>query len=381
MASVPTLDIDAVLKPISAEKPAGVNIREATSYVSLMEARREDPDSPRGDWELRGGRKVANWPKVVRTATEILTTESKDLQVAAWLVEGLVNRHGFAGLRDGVEVLRRFHAQFWDEMFPLVKDGDDEERSGIIGMLEKKISIDLILWPIIKPQGKTQCTYSLYKESKRLDNLKLMGSKQQEALDNALADGKLDGNGFKKVMAVIPLAHCSNLLEDMSQSQEALTSLNRILEEKYKKDAAPSMGQIGQVISDCLIWMDDTVQSKGGVGLQRSPEDVADETAPLESAGEGGINPHVETGSAGEGGINPYDRIDAIRRLSAIAEFFLRTEPHSPVSYLVQRAARWGGMPLDVWLQEVIKDAQVLAAVRETLGLMMKQESEEKQPQ
>jgi type VI secretion system protein ImpA len=34
----------------------------------------------------------------------------------------------------------------------------------------------------------------------------------------------------------------------------------------------------------------------------------------------------------------------------------------------VQRAVKWGGMPLDDWLQEVIKDETVLGQLRETLG-------------
>ena len=55
--------------------------------------------------------------------------------------------------------------------------------------------------------------------------------------------------------------------------------------------------------------------------------------------------------------------------LSQVAEFFRKTEPHSPVSYLVQRAVKWGQMPLDVWLQDVIKDGGVLDGLRETLGL------------
>jgi type VI secretion system protein ImpA len=36
---------------------------------------------------------------------------------------------------------------------------------------------------------------------------------------------------------------------------------------------------------------------------------------------------------------------------------------------LVQRAARWGQMPLEEWLQEVIKNTDVLGEVKETLGL------------
>ena len=62
-------------------------------------------------------------------------------------------------------------------------------------------------------------------------------------------------------------------------------------------------------------------------------------------------------------------RQDALKRLSDVAEFFRQTEPHSPVSYLVQRAVKWGNMPLSDWLQEVIKDETVLGTLRETLGV------------
>jgi type VI secretion system protein ImpA len=54
--------------------------------------------------------------------------------------------------------------------------------------------------------------------------------------------------------------------------------------------------------------------------------------------------------------------------LAEVADFFRQTEPHSPVSYLVQRAVKWGNMPLESWLQEVVKDESVLSQIRETLG-------------
>jgi len=61
-------------------------------------------------------------------------------------------------------------------------------------------------------------------------------------------------------------------------------------------------------------------------------------------------------------------RRDALKRLGDIADFFQKTEPHSPVSYLVQRAVKWGNMPLENWLQDVIKDESILAQLRQTLG-------------
>ena len=56
-------------------------------------------------------------------------------------------------------------------------------------------------------------------------------------------------------------------------------------------------------------------------------------------------------------------------RLTEVANFFRQTEPHSPVSYLVERAIKWSQMPLDAWLASVIKDGTVLDALRDTLGI------------
>ena len=57
-----------------------------------------------------------------------------------------------------------------------------------------------------------------------------------------------------------------------------------------------------------------------------------------------------------------------MKRLADLAEFFRKTEPHSPLSYLIQRAVKWGEMPLESWLQDVIKDETVLFQLRQTLG-------------
>ena len=62
-------------------------------------------------------------------------------------------------------------------------------------------------------------------------------------------------------------------------------------------------------------------------------------------------------------------RQEGFRRLVEVSEYFRRTEPHSPVSYLVERAVKWGRMPLEAWLEDVIKEVGVLDNLRETLGL------------
>ena len=62
-------------------------------------------------------------------------------------------------------------------------------------------------------------------------------------------------------------------------------------------------------------------------------------------------------------------RDDALRRLIEVAQFFRRTEPHSPVAHLCEKAAEWAQMPFDQWLGTVIKDEGSLNHVRELLGI------------
>jgi type VI secretion system protein ImpA len=63
------------------------------------------------------------------------------------------------------------------------------------------------------------------------------------------------------------------------------------------------------------------------------------------------------------------NRAQALQQLQQVADFFRRTEPHSPVAYLAIRAVQWGNMPLHEWLRTVIKDGGTLAQVEELLGM------------
>jgi type VI secretion system protein ImpA len=62
-------------------------------------------------------------------------------------------------------------------------------------------------------------------------------------------------------------------------------------------------------------------------------------------------------------------RAEALAQLRSVAEFFRRTEPHSPVAYLADKAARWGEQPLHVWLRGVVQDDAVYGQLEQLLGV------------
>ena len=62
-------------------------------------------------------------------------------------------------------------------------------------------------------------------------------------------------------------------------------------------------------------------------------------------------------------------RAQALQQLREVAAFFRRTEPHSPVAYLADKAVKWGDMPLHEWLRHVVKDQGTMTHLEEMLGL------------
>jgi len=365
MPSPQTVEFEALLAPIAGENPAGESLRYEGTYDTIQEQIYEEDALEQGDWQRET--KTADWRAALTTASAALTTKSKDLQLAAWLTMALVKRHGFAGLRDGCRLLRELAEQFWESLYPELEDGDAEFRAGPLEALNGRLPLLIKQVPLTK-SGEDVYTWLHWEEARIVDNLARQN--QEEALQAALADGKVSSEQLNKAVAATPRAYYETLLEDVQQSKDECEQLDRVSDEKFGR-SAPSLVDIKKTIDECLDFVRSTVKKKRAQeGIKDEDEDQSTATNGLdEDAGFQGqeLSP-VGVGS-GSVPFDPVNRADAIRRLEAVAAFFRRTEPHSPVSYLVQRAARWGRMPLEEWLQEVIKSEDVLGQLRETLGI------------
>src|SRR5689334_9012657 len=110
--SSPVLNFEKLLTPIPGENPAGKYIRgdivtydnQQTTYYSAIDKARSTAIVVRekratGDKEAPAhSAKAAAWSGVIKLTVEALETKTKDLHIAAFLVDALVNRSGFAGL-------------------------------------------------------------------------------------------------------------------------------------------------------------------------------------------------------------------------------------------------------------------------------------------
>src|SRR5487761_2649023 len=104
--------VEELLQPITEDKPSGSDIRYDPVYDAIREARRADDELNQGQWQIE--RKVADYPLVISLATNALKKKSKDLQIAAWLTDALLNRESIAGLVAGLRLLHGLIDKFWD---------------------------------------------------------------------------------------------------------------------------------------------------------------------------------------------------------------------------------------------------------------------------
>ncbi len=364
MALSSTIDCELLVGPFKEGAKPDPNVKYGATYRAIREAMRHEDPVTNGPIQSQG--KTPDWQKVVQLSTKLLTEEGKDLSVMVWLVKALTTKHGFPGLRDGLIVLALAHEKCWADLLPPIEeDGDLEARVRGLEALNTTLPDVIRTVPIVHQAGGV--VYSFFDYSKGHDDVeKLKGAvqaaqtqEQRGYAQAALEESTQLGEKIDRVVAAMPLTHFTALRDRICEALEAFHTLDRIATEKYGAEGF-TLRPLQEVLDSCRDRLDELVRKRGGVGLR---QEQATEQAQEESAV---TTTQTETPSMWG---DLKTRADAIRQLQRVAEFFRRTEPHSPVPYLVQRAVRWQEMPLEEWLQELIKDTSVLSAVKETLGL------------
>jgi type VI secretion system protein ImpA len=359
MPSAPVFNLDALLAPIAGENPCGENLQYSGLHDEIREARRADDDVPQGDWvhEL----KVADWEKVAELAGESLAGKTKDLQIVAWLAEAAVKMHGFPGLRDSLRLANGFLDTFWDTLYPEIDEGNDlEARANALAWMDRQAAEAARKVLLTKRAG---ANYGFFQWEEALqydfpaDTSKLSAEALQQLEEKrarAQMDGKITGEEIRKAKSETRRAFYEELNADVADTWAALKALDKAMDARFARQT-PGLGSLTKTLEAIRSLLEKVVKEK-----RIEEPDPSDAVEGAE--GETGAN------AGGPGGaIRARDQ--ALAQLAQVADYFRRTEPHSPVSYLVQRAISWGQMPLDAWLVDVIKDDNVLAGLRETLGL------------
>lgn len=362
-----SIDIPALLAPISTDAPCGEDASFSDLFDRIREARRADDASlSQGDW--RTDLKVADWRSALDLSTQALTRVSKDLQAAGWLAEAATARYGLEGARDGLTVVCSLLEQYWEGLYPELDGSDAEERAGKLVWLNTNLATALQTLPL-NDDSAAPVTLHDWQSSREVDNLARQNAEAHRA---ALDEGKLSGEGFDAAIAAISPEVLRERVVTTAAALAAFTRLQAQADARMGRES-PSLSGIETALKRIQQVLERAAQQKGMLDLASAGSDAGQDTpttaatsssTSLAAAGAGIAVPSFNL--AGDG---TAAKQAALKALGEIAGYFRRTEPHSPVSSLLDQAVRWADLSLADFLQEVVRDDSVLNAIRARVGL------------
>ncbi len=362
------MEIESLLAPIGGDSPVGPNLRLGAGDTTLSDIeelrREEDPEV-----DPSGQGKDADWFGLVSACESALAEKSKDLQLAAYLAAGWTRTEGFPGLLAGLQLVRGLVEQYWDNVHPGWEPEDNEIIEPIRGrwiswigtsrdFLNAVRSVSITSGPGIEARG-----WGDYEGSERVDDASILADQTQvrELLDSGL----IGGDTWRSLMGGTSPERLIGITETLAECEAELRQLDDACRERFQEDE-PSLVDLSQMLDACRTHIDGFLEGtlpEGGAGEEAGGD--GESTGGLASAG------GAATTAGGGGPAGPIGtRDEAYRRLREVAEYLRRTEPHSPVAALLERAVNWGGLSFQELVIDVLKhqdDAR--EQIFETLGI------------
>lgn len=302
--------IKALLTPIQTDKPCGDSIRYSPEFDRLVAARQQDDETlPTGVWQSTPRR--ADWEEVANIATLQTQTLSKDLVIMSWLGEAWIRTRGLTALPDALALATLALERYPEGLHPKIKDGDYDYRAAPLCWMAQHYAALVAEAPLFIAHGES-ISLTQWQQGK-LSDIPLPGTDE-------------------------------SIVQALTASLEWLARLARTCQ-GWPADSAPSFSALEQKIKACL-------QTLGNALPEPSPP-VTQETAP--TVNDAATFAHRE---------------EAYQMIKQVADYLARTEPHSPVPYLLYRAYTWGHTPLPELLSELINSDESARRLWRQLGVL-----------
>ncbi len=357
----------ALAAPLPGDVPAGSDLRQDFSpqslYYRLRDARAEAREIERrvdNDPAADSG-VPTQWRTVRDLATKALSEHTKDLEIAAWLTEAFVRLDGLPGLAAGSRLIAALASGLWDSgLHPLPDEDGMETRTAPITGLNGQGADGTLMQPLRKtvlfpgPAGAPPVTYWQYMQSEDLETVTDAARRKQRLANNVVPLADMAATARQAGGARL-----SALRAQARDAADAWMLMTQALEDKAGS-AAPSTGRVRDLL--------DAIAAVANLYAPPEPDVPADDPiAPESTVDEIDIKPPVGLGSAVAP--RPATREDMLRELERIADFFRRTEPHSPMAYTLEEAVRRGRLTWPELLSEVVPDDKARSAMLVMLGI------------
>lgn len=392
---------EQIATPVAPDNPVGSDPRrKGGPYQTIRDARMNAAKIERsilgGTLDTEEKSEATAWAesrqqwKIVKEQGQKTLAESKDLEIACYVVEALARLDDFGALAQAFAGMKQLIENFWDGLYPRPRHDDDdlEQKTGIGDNERREAFLAELLRGGFQPlpdfedgAERAEKIRLVYVKARIVPMERLTGIGGDESFSRALlripvTENKPAGvfsvrdyrfaledpaslQKFEQAVKETRKEFFEKLVKDIESCQLEYDALTKALTDACEKDSpdeplAPSTSAVRDALAECR----DTVRTQiakhifGAEPAPVSPNPVID--GPVVPAAQGGP---LRT------------RSDAFNALEEVAKFFERTEPLSLFPAQLRKLISQAQMDPAEYFSEIIEDKSVLEKVLKAHGL------------
>jgi type VI secretion system protein ImpA len=307
-----TIDLEKLLSAVSDETPAGEDMEYDPLFGEMERASEGKQEQQFGDTIIPA--EEPEWRELRKKAL-LVVEQSKDLRAAIHLTHALVHTDGFAGLADGLALIKGYIEGFWGTLHPQLDPDDNNDPTlrintlsnlcDAVGMLAGISRIPLV-------SSSVMGTYSYRDIQIASGNLQATERDNQE-----LSQDHIDA-AFRDC----PVEETQQTLSNIRLAIDCVTAIEAKLIELVSIEQSPNL----RALLELLKLLEKEVASRLGEESLAEEQDQA------------GAETQTQQQSTTSGAINNRD--DVISALEKINQYYYKNEPSSPIPLLLDRAKR-----------------------------------------
>lgn len=379
--------------PFKGENPAGKDVRYGPAYDTISRLRRALSEEflPEGVWTTTTDVRQLR-PQIEALCLDVLTTQSKDLQVAFWLTEAWCHKSGLTGLEEGLRVVQKLEQAFGERLYPHVTDADSAEH--MLNLLEwwtDTLVSGLFETKLIAPDqpGLSSFTWGQYLATLKHHKL----SKKQKDPSKYLArEGAGTLEDLQTSSKETYVSFYEALQQQAQRTKDAVSGLEQAFERRLSRHEISAGGVFRPVEKalDHLAQQAEKLVAEGKpdplarqlkkklrlLGRKDTPDPSADVVQALPSEASASEVPSSSTKedvpptptSSKDVPAAAMTRKGAYQKLEEVADFLMTSEPQSPVPHLLKKIRTWESKNYTQLLEDMGSDAATLQVLGRLLG-------------
>jgi len=351
------INLDRLQSPIADDQPSGPSLEGDPDYLALEIAATRHPETEIGG--LVTPAREPDWAAVQQSALDLLE-RSKDLQVAIYLTEALIQNHGLAGFREGLQLVRAFLDRYWDNLHPELDPGDCDGAASQRIMRLKGLGDRSRM---VRALRQTPLLESQRQGSFSLSDMTTIGHEIEDGEERG--DHDLEKNAaLQDAILRVDTDALKAQLADVIACLDHLDAIVDLVD--TRSDISESLGFDGVVetINEFRVWIEEQLMAKGAD--MQALSDQGASAVKASCAETPNDDPSPENGSTeGKPSSNPIGqgcgapistRDDALKTIDLLCHYFERHEPSSPVPLILRRAKRLVAKDFMAILKDLVPD-------------------------